>query len=649
MENLLKYEKSPYLKQHENNPVHWYPWGKKAINKAKELKKPIFLSVGYASCHWCHVMAHESFENFETAKIMNNKFINIKVDREERPDLDFVFQKSLSILTGTQGGWPLSMFLDENGVPFTGGTYFPPKEMYGRPDFMKILNSASEVYSKNREKIIQQKTQIRVAFDQLNRKSSVINQNLLPYVEQILPHLDKDYGGFIGAPKFPQFYIFDTLFYFYKKSQNIELLNSVETLLKNICARGLYDHLGGGISRYTVDDKWIVPHFEKMLYDNILFVNLLTNFFQHNQNHYYKNKLNQTVRFLLAEFINKEGLLGSAYDADSEGEEGKFYVWTYKELNEVLDKDIELFNRYYDISENGNWESKNILIEKSLQDSNLNNLSKLEILKSKLLEARQKRQKPFFDDKTQTDLNSFWITTLLHTSFVLNDETLLKKSIQMFELLEKRLSKKFFHCYESEKNSGVFLEDYAYYCQMLITLYECTSDERYLKQSEQMMNDTWALFYDEKNQILQKNPVKQNDLFVNPVDINDNNISNGNSIFLNVSQKLELITEKKEWKTKVEDLSKTFHSYINLNSTQMFSYLKYLDIVEEKITFTFFGDIKKMSDLNNFVIKKFLNSATIIYKKSDKNHLLACKRQTCSLPIDNIDSLKEYLKKNSIN
>ena len=184
---------------------------------------------------------------------------------------------------------------------------------------------------------------------------------------------------------------------------------------------------------------------------------------------------------------------------------------------------------------------------------------------------------------------------------------------------------------------------------MLITLYECTSDERYLKQTEQMMNDAWALFYNEKNQILQKNPVKQNDLFVNPVDINDNSISNGNSIFLNVSQKLELITEKKEWKTKVEDLSKTFHSYINLNSTQMFSYLKYLDIVEEKITFTFFGDIKKMSDLNKFVIKKFLNSTTIIYKKSDKNYLLVCKRQTCSLPIDNIDSLKEYLKKNSIN
>ena len=215
MPNQLKNEKSPYLKQHENNPVNWYAWNKQSLEKAKIEKKPIFLSVGYASCHWCHVMAHESFENIETAKILNEKFINIKVDREERPDLDTTFQKSLSILTGAQGGWPLSMFLDENGVPFTGGTYFPPKEVHGRPSFNHVLLNVSKVYSENREKIISQVSQLKAIFKDLNRKNAVLKQDMEPYAEKIIQYLDKENGGFKGAPKFPQFYIFQTLYYFF--------------------------------------------------------------------------------------------------------------------------------------------------------------------------------------------------------------------------------------------------------------------------------------------------------------------------------------------------------------------------------------------------------------------------------------------------
>ena len=269
MTNRLASEKSPYLKQHENNPVDWYPWKSETLKLAKDEKKPIFLSVGYASCHWCHVMAHESFEDEETAKIMNEKFINIKVDREERPDLDYVFQRSLSILTGTQGGWPLSMFLDENGVPFTGGTYFPPKEMQGRPDFRKVLNNVSDVYRDNREKIIAQASQMQDIFSKINQRSAVLNQPLLPFVDKIISYLDEEHGSFKGAPKFPQFYLFDAMFYFYLKTNDEKYLKPVETLLKNICSKGIYDQLIGGIARYTVDDKWIIPHFEKMLYDNI--------------------------------------------------------------------------------------------------------------------------------------------------------------------------------------------------------------------------------------------------------------------------------------------------------------------------------------------------------------------------------------------
>jgi len=317
LEYLLKNENSPYLKQHENNPVHWYPWGAKALEKAKELKKPIFLSVGYASCHWCHVMAHESFEDKNTAAVMNEKFINIKVDREERPDLDNVFQKSLAILTGTPGGWPLSMFLDENGVPFSGGTYFPPKEMYGRPSFVNILKQVSDFYTKNKDKIIQQASQIKDVFQKDQKKSSVIGQNLNPHLEAMLNYIDFEWGGFKGSPKFPQFHVFESFLHFYKKNKNKKFYDAVKILLNNVCSRGLYDHLLGGIARYSTDDRWIAPHFEKMFYDNILFINLLGQFYLQEPNEYYIEKLIQTVEFVNNSFKNKDNLLGSGFLAFS--------------------------------------------------------------------------------------------------------------------------------------------------------------------------------------------------------------------------------------------------------------------------------------------------------------------------------------------
>ena len=341
MANELKLEKSPYLKQHQDNPVNWLVWNKKNLQKARELKKPIFLSIGYASCHWCHVMAHESFENFETAKIMNEKFINIKVDREERPDLDFIFQKSLAILTGAQGGWPLSMFLDENAVPFTGGTYFPPKEVQGRPSFLNVLENVAKVYSENREKIILQKEQIEIVFNELNKKNAVLKQDLEPFVERILQYLDEKNGGFKGAPKFPQFYMFETIFHFFKKNKKNTFILPVKKLLESVSTKGIYDHLGGGISRYTVDEKWIIPHFEKMLYDNIQLVLLLSNYINFEENKNFKKKLNQTINFINKEFISEDNLLGSAFDADSEGVEGKYYIWKYEELLNILDNDLD--------------------------------------------------------------------------------------------------------------------------------------------------------------------------------------------------------------------------------------------------------------------------------------------------------------------
>ncbi len=649
MSNKLKSEKSPYLKQHENNPVDWLAWNKDSLKKAKVEKKPIFLSIGYASCHWCHVMAHESFENIEIAKVMNDNFINIKVDREERPDLDFIFQRSLGILTGAQGGWPLSMFLDENGVPFTGGTYFPPKEIQGRPSFTQVLNNVSKVYKENREKIVNQVEQMKLVFKEFNLKTAVIKQDVEPLVEKILQYMDKKNGGFKGAPKFPQLYIFDTIFYFYNKNKKNTFLDVVRKLLNNISSKGIYDHIGGGISRYTVDEEWIVPHFEKMLYDNILFVRTVNNYLLNKKDKKLNEKLIQTINFINSEFLNDKNLLGSAYDADSEGIEGKYYVWNYEEITKLLGKDIDVFKKKYLVSKEGNFEGSNILIESDNFELNENELEIINKSEKKLFNERKKRVKPFFDDKSQTDLNSFWIYTLLHSSFVLENKTLRDKSFELLEILQKTLKNKIYHCYDKKEEIDVFLEDYAYFALVLVSFYEVTGNENYLNRSEEILKETWSLFYDEETKTLQKNSQKTNDLFVKPIDIIDNNIPNGNSIFLLTLNKIFNITENNFYKNKIENLTKSFYSLIDRNYSQMFSYYKTLDICENNITFTFFGFNDEFQEIRDFLLLNYFEKSTFIYKKSENEQfILICKNQTCSQKLKNFSEINNYLNERSI-
>ena len=649
LSNKLKSEKSPYLKQHENNPVDWLAWNKDSLKKAQVEKKPIFLSIGYASCHWCHVMAHESFENKEIAKVMNDNFINIKVDREERPDLDFIFQRSLGILTGAQGGWPLSMFLDENGVPFTGGTYFPPKEMQGRPSFTQVLNNVSKVYRDNREKIIIQVEQMKLVFKEFNLKTAVIKQDVEPLVEKILQYMDEKNGGFKGAPKFPQLYIFDTIFYFYNKNKKNTFLDVVRKLLNNISSKGIYDHLGGGISRYTVDEKWIVPHFEKMLYDNILFVRTVNNYLVNKQDQKLNNKLIQTIDFINSEFLNDKNLLGSAYDADSEGIEGKYYVWSNEEIEGLLGNDIDIFKKKYLVTKEGNFEGSNILIENDNYELNENELEIINKSEKKLFDERKKRVKPFFDDKSQTDLNSFWIYTLLHSSFVLKNKILRDKSFELLEILQKNLKNKIYHCYDKHGEIDVFLEDYAYFALVLVSFYEVTGNIKYLNKSEEILKETWSLFYDEETKTLQKNSQKTNDLFVKPIDIIDNNIPNGNSIFLLTLNKIFNITENNIYKNKIENLTKSFYSLIDRNYSQMFSYYKTLDICENNITFTFFGFNDEFQKIRDFLLLNYFEKSTFIYKKSnDEQYILICKNQTCSHKLKNISEINKYLNERSI-
>ncbi len=557
MKNILSSDPSPYLQQHKNNPVNWQTWSQASLSYAKENKKPILLSIGYSSCHWCHVMAHESFEDQSTADIMNKYFVNIKVDREERPDLDFIFQSSFQLFNQSSGGWPLTMFLDENGVPFMGGTYFPKEEKHGLPAFKTILNKVNEAYSGQRLQIIKQKNLIIKNLEL--KKTNVINQDAEPILEKILKNLDNENGGYKGAPKFPTFYVFDTLIYFYNKTKNMKYLNPIKLILKKLCSKGIYDHVEGGLSRYTVDEKWLIPHFEKMLYDNVQFVSLMAKFLKINPDDYFIKKAKQTTEFLLKDFVSTDTkLLGSAFDADSEGVEGKYYVFNYNEIKDI--KDIKMF---FDIKPEGNWEGKIILDEIKLPNKQIIN---------ELMKIRKTRKKPFFDSKTQLDLNCIWVSTLtyLHSSFPKGNYLQIAESF--FEKIEKRyLNDNIYHSYSKDI---CFIEDYAYLIQCLLDLSDSSLNPKYRILAKKYCTEAIKKFYDKKKRIFQKNEISKNDMFINPIDISDNTIPNANSIMLINFSRLGFLNE-------AEEIANTLNGYLNIYKNFMTSSLKALDFFNE--------------------------------------------------------------------
>ncbi len=550
--NVLSNDLSPYLKQHKDNPVNWQIWSKETLEFSKNNKKPILLSIGYSSCHWCHVMAHESFEDNETAKLMNKLFVNIKVDKEERPDLDFIFQSSFQLFNQTGGGWPLTMFLDENGVPFMGGTYFPKEAKHGLPSFKEVLVKVSEAYKDQREKIVNQKDLIIKNLDL--KKNSVLNQDLKPILEISLNNLDPEKGGYKGAPKFPTFNLFETLLYFYNTSNDTKYLKPVEIIIKKLCTKGIYDHVEGGIARYTVDEEWIIPHFEKMLYDNTQFILLLSKYCKIKSDNYFKDKLEQTIEFLKKNFLNKEGFLGSAYDADSDGEEGKYYVYSYNEI-----KDIENIEKYFEIKPEGNWENKIILVEKEKAND--------EILK-KLFQIRLKRKKPFFDDKTQLDLNCLMISALIEANEILPEKGYLNLAEDFFSKIEKKYIKNNIH--HSYSKDVVFIEDYAFLINSINDLYERTMNFKYRDLAKKLCQEAIAKFFLKDKNIFQKSPKNNNDVFFKPIDIGDNTIPNGNAVMLINFVRLGMMEEAKK-------LSNSLNGYLNIYKHHMMTAIRALD------------------------------------------------------------------------
>ncbi len=486
--NRLSEETSPYLQQHKHNPVHWWPWRQEAFEEAQRLDKPVLLSVGYAACHWCHVMAHESFEKEDTAALMNELFVNIKVDREERPDVDTLYMTALQEL-GEQGGWPLTMFLTPDGMPFFGGTYFPDTPRFGRPSFKEVLVNVARVYANEKETIAQNTAYLRSRLmPRLNYGAApeISEEQLAAIASKFIGAIDPTNGGLRGAPKFPNTSIFSFLWRAGLRYGLKTCLEEVKNSLLHMCQGGIYDHIGGGFARYSVDERWLVPHFEKMLYDNALLIELMTEVWKETQSDRLRARVSETIAWISRDMAAPGGGFASSYDADSEGEEGKFYVWTAGEITNVLGhgEQAALFAQVYDVTEGGNWEGKTIL-------NRLNALAllsreeelALDECRAKLFEVREKRKKPGCDDKVLADWNGLAIRALARAgeAFIRPEWIKLAESAYAFVCSRMISQGRLFHSYRGDKLKGPATSaDYANMISAGLALYQATNNKRYL-------------------------------------------------------------------------------------------------------------------------------------------------------------------------
>jgi hypothetical protein len=486
--NRLSEETSPYLQQHKHNPVHWWPWRQEAFEEAQRLDKPVLLSVGYAACHWCHVMAHESFEKEDTAALMNELFVCIKVDREERPDVDTLYMTALQEL-GEQGGWPLTMFLTPDGMPFFGGTYFPDTPRFGRPSFKEVLVNVARVYANEKETIAQNTAYLKSRLmPRLNFGAApeISEEQLAAIASKFIGAIDPTNGGLRGAPKFPNTTIFSFLWRAGLRYGLKTCIEEVKNTLLHMCQGGIYDHIGGGFARYSVDERWLVPHFEKMLYDNALLIELMTEVWKETQSDRLRARVAETIGWLSRDMIAPGGAFASSYDADSEGEEGKFYVWSSKEITNILGhgEEAALFAQVYDVTEGGNWEGKTIL-------NRLNALALLsreeeQILdecRAKLFSVRERRKKPGCDDKALADWNGLAIRALAKAgeTFIRPEWIALAETAYAFVCSRMISDGRLFHSFRGGKLKGPGTStDYANMISAGLALFQATNNKRYL-------------------------------------------------------------------------------------------------------------------------------------------------------------------------
>ena len=666
--NQLIKASSPYLLQHAHNPVDWFFWGDEALQKAKTENKPILISIGYSSCHWCHVMEKESFENEATAAFMNENFINIKIDREERPDLDHIYMDAVQAMTGS-GGWPLNVFLTPDLKPFFGGTYFPPKNAHGRNSWTETLMLISKAF-KDRKNEVEEQAEKLTSY--LKNSSSLGKLNsvdaneldkttLKTIAENLLNKADKVWGGFGASPKFPQSYSILFLLRHYHFTKDEICLQQAMLSLDKMILGGIYDHVGGGFARYSTDERWFAPHFEKMLYDNALLVSTLAEAFQITKKELYQKTIHQTLDFISREMMSSEFAFYSALDADSEGVEGKFYTWSKAEIKTILKEDTKLFCEIFNITEHGNWEETNIIyLKKSLNEIAVEikmDEEKLDSFvndcKRKLLEQREKRIRPLLDDKTLCSWNA-----LMNIAFVKafiatgkNEYRIIAEKNMNF-MLNKMVEKEvLFHCYKNNVSyNDAFLEDYTYLIWALIHLQEITGNQDYLFEAQKLTNVIIENFVDFDSNYFFFTPENKKNILVRKVDLYDGATPSANAVFVHCLQYLSVVFFNDAYKILADKMLQGVQSAVEKYPTSFSVWaLAIQQVVHQtkEIVVTGFDANKEILNIHQvYIPNKILlvssheNSNTIPLLK-DKNFTSSiqyylCQNQTCFPPINNL-------------
>lgn len=685
--NHLITEKSPYLLQHSHNPVDWYPWCGEAFDKAKNEDKPVFLSIGYSTCHWCHVMEKESFEDENVARLMNDAFVSIKVDREERPDIDGIYMTVCQMMTGS-GGWPLTIIMTPDRKPFFAGTYFPKESRFGRIGMLELIPRIKDFWISNREEINKSANEILSALKATENKNSgaKIEVNIFDKAfNDFLNRFDDRFGGFGSAPKFPTPHNLLFLLRYWRRKKDNRALEMVEKTLRQMRLGGIYDHLGFGFHRYSTDREWLVPHFEKMLYDQALLLTAYTEAYQATKNNLYKDTAEEIIEYVLRDMTSPEGGFYSAEDADSEGEEGKFYLWTKYEIISLLKEDAELFIKVFNVKDEGNWidqsagglDGTNILhLKKNLDElaSEINLpkeilADKISFLKKRICEAREKRIHPFKDDKIITDWNALMISALSRASQVFEKNDYLsaaEKSVNFF--FENMIDNNgmLLHSYrQGEASINGNLDDYAFIISALIDLYEASFKTEYLTKALHLNSELIKRFWDNRNGGFFFTSHEAELMIARQKEIYDGAIPSGNSAEMMNLIRLGRMTSSPELEHKAFETSRAFSRQLSASPSNFSYALCALDFAfgpsneivitggtDSEVTKQFILSLKEFYIPSKIVI---LNSGDEIKRAAPflvnqiqiggKPTAYVCRNYVCSLPVNKIEDFKKLLKK----